>query len=111
MVFHRYDGRYLVRHPFGMEEPAPHLPVILPEEIELTLVPGLAFDRCGWRLGYGGGYYDRFLRGFPGIRAGITFAILLLEEVPHSTLDVPMHWVITEQEQIATSAATSLIRE
>ena len=91
MVFHRYDARYLIRHPFGMEEPASHLPVILPEEIELTLVPGLAFDRFGWRLGYGGGYYDRFLKGFQGIRAGITFDALLLDEIPHSALDVP--WI------------------
>ena len=102
IVFHRYEARYLVRHPFGMEEPAPHLPVILPEEIELALVPGLAFDRYGWRLGYGGGYYDRFLRGFQGSRVGIAFDVLLLEEVPHSALDVPMHWVITDKGCIAT---------
>lgn len=102
IVFHRYDARYLIRHPFGMEEPASHLPVILPEEIELTLVPGLAFDRFGWRLGYGGGYYDRFLKGFQGIRAGITFDALLLDEIPHSALDVPMDWVITDQRCIAT---------
>lgn len=55
--------------------------------------------------------YDRFLKGFQGIRAGIAFDALLLDEVPHSALDVPMHWVITEQEQISTNAATRSMRE
>jgi 5-formyltetrahydrofolate cyclo-ligase len=84
-----------------MDEPASDLPVISSEEIQLTLVPGLAFDRYGWRIGYGGGYYDRFLRNFNGLSVGIVFRLLLLDEVPHSTLDVPMNWIITEQECIA----------
>ncbi len=102
MVFHPYDARHLVKHPFGMQEPASGLPVILPEEIQLALVPGLAFDRSGWRLGYGGGYYDRFLKGFPGIGAGIVFHALLLAEVPHSLLDIPMQWIVSEQGRVAT---------
>jgi 5-formyltetrahydrofolate cyclo-ligase len=102
MVFHRYDTRRLVRHPFGMQEPAPDLPVVSPQEIQLALVPGLAFDRSGWRLGYGGGYYDRFLAGFRGTSAGIVFHVLLLEEVPHSMFDIPMQWIISEQGPMAT---------
>ena len=101
MVFHLYDAGHLVNHPFGMQEPAPHLPVVLPEEIQLALVPGLAFDRSGWRLGYGGGYYDRFLRDFRAISAGIVFQALLLDEIPHSALDIPMHWIISEQVRVA----------
>lgn len=102
MVFHLYDAGQLVKHPFGMQEPAPHLPVVLPEEIQLALVPGLAFDRSGWRLGYGGGYYDRFLTEFHGISAGILFQALLLEDVPHSMLDIPMQWIVSEQGCLAT---------
>jgi 5-formyltetrahydrofolate cyclo-ligase len=102
MVFHPYDAGHLVKHPFGMAEPAPYLPVVLPEEIRLALVPGLAFDRSGWRLGYGGGYYDRFLSDFAGITAGIVFHELLLPEVPHSLLDIPMQWVVSEQGRVAT---------
>jgi 5-formyltetrahydrofolate cyclo-ligase len=103
MVFHRYDARHLVRHPFGMQEPTSDLPVVFPEEIQLALVPGLAFDHSGWRLGYGGGYYDRFLAGFQGISAGIVFQTLLLEKVPHSMLDIPMQWVISEQGRVASA--------
>lgn len=102
MVFHPYDANRLVNHPFGMAEPAPDLPVIPPGEIELTLAPGLAFDRIGWRLGYGGGYFDRFLKKFNGVSVGIVFHALLLDNVPHSAHDVPMHWIVTEQELLAT---------
>jgi 5-formyltetrahydrofolate cyclo-ligase len=85
-----------------MAEPAPDQPVILPDEIQLALVPGLAFDHSGWRLGYGGGYNDRFLTSFQGISACIVFQALLLGQVPHSTLDISMRWIISEQGRLAT---------
>ena len=96
MVFHAYDAARLVRHPFGMAEPTADRPTVPPDAIELALVPGLAFDRRGWRLGYGGGYFDRFLKDFAGVSAGVTFHALLLDEVPRTPLDVPMRWVVTE---------------
>jgi 5-formyltetrahydrofolate cyclo-ligase len=102
MVFQPYDANRLVRHPFGMAEPAPDLPVISPEEIQLALVPGLAFDRHGWRLGYGGGYFDRFLKAFKGVSVGVVFQTLLLDQVPHGRFDVPMQWIITENELLMT---------
>lgn len=104
MVFHPYDPDHLVQHPFGMAEPAPDLPQVPPVEIQLVLVPGLAFDRCGWRLGYGGGYFDRFLKDFRGVSVGVVFQALLLESIPHGEHDVPMHWLATEDKSInATS--------
>ncbi|MEW6403966.1 MAG: 5-formyltetrahydrofolate cyclo-ligase [Chloroflexota bacterium] len=102
MVFHPYDANRLVWHPFGMAEPATDSPTIAPEEIELALVPGLAFDHHGWRLGYGGGYFDRFLKDFKGVSVGIVFHALLLDQVPHTRLDIPMQWIITEQERFFT---------
>ncbi|NTV93404.1 MAG: o-succinylbenzoate--CoA ligase [Chlorobiaceae bacterium] len=75
---------------------------IHPEEIELALVPGLAFDRTGFRLGYGGGYFDRFLKNFNGVSAGIIFHALLLDETPHAAHDIPMHWIATERELLLT---------
>ena len=102
MVFHSYDANRLIRHPFGMAEPAPDLPIIHPKEIELTLAPGLAFDHLGFRLGYGGGYFDRFLKDFNGVSAGIIYHDLLLDKIPHSAHDIPVHWIVTELEMFET---------
>ena len=96
MVFHPYDPDQLIEHPFGMAEPAPYLPQIPPAEIQLVLVPGLAFDRSGWRLGYGGGYFDRFLWDFSGVSVGAVFQALLVDALPHGEHDVPMRWLVTE---------------
>jgi len=97
MVFHPYDAERLVRHPFGMAEPAADLPTIPHETIRLALVPGLAFDRHGWRLGYGGGYFDRFLKNFAGVSVGIVFHSLFLDTVPRGAFDVAVQWVTTER--------------
>jgi 5-formyltetrahydrofolate cyclo-ligase len=102
MAFHPYDPARLVIHSYGMAEPASSLPEIKPTEIQLVLVPGLAYDRSGWRLGYGGGYYDRFLKTFEGLSVGITYQTLLLDSIPHHAHDVPMLWIATEQELIHT---------
>ena len=97
LTIHTYNPQQLVRHPFGMDEPAADLPTISPQSIELALVPGLAYDRQGWRLGYGGGYYDRFLARFPGLSLGICFEALLFDKLPAGEYDVPMLWYVTEK--------------
>ena len=96
MVFHPYDPARLIRHPFGMAEPAADSPTVDARQIQLVLVPGLAFDRQGWRLGYGGGYFDRFLANFSGVSVGVVFRALLLDEAPRGPFDVPMQWLATE---------------
>jgi 5-formyltetrahydrofolate cyclo-ligase len=96
MVFHPYDLDRLIRHPFGMAEPAPDLPIIPPGEVQLALVPGLAFDRSGRRLGYGGGYFDRFLCDFTGITLGVVYQALLLDHLPSGEHDIPVAWIVTE---------------
>jgi len=96
MLFHIYDPNFLVYHPFGMAEPSKNLPIIAPGEIQMALVPGLAYDRQGWRLGYGGGYYDRFLQGFTGLSLGVVYEALFLEDVPRGNYDIPVHGVVTE---------------
>ena len=101
LCFHFYDPQHLVRHPFGMDEPAASLPTVPAENIELALVPGLAYDLQGMRLGYGGGYYDRFLAKFPGNSLGICFAALLLDHLPVGEFDIPMHWLLTENGLLA----------
>ena len=96
MVFHPYDPGRLIRHLFGMAEPAPDLPIIPPDDVQLALVPGLAFDRSGRRLGYGGGYFDRFLCDFTGVTLGVVYQALLLDQLPFGEYDVPVQWIVTE---------------
>ncbi len=82
------SGRFGTVHPDG--------PVVVPG---LLLVPLLAFDRTGARLGYGGGYYDRTLAALPGaVAIGCAFAAQEMAQVPAEPTDRPLHAVATERE-------------
>jgi 5-formyltetrahydrofolate cyclo-ligase len=88
----------LVATTYGPKEPPRRTPVN-PGEVDLVVTPGLAFDRLGHRLGYGGGHYDRFLRRLRGgvPRIGIAFAVQLLEDVPAGEADQMVNAVVTEE--------------
>lgn len=89
------SGKYLVTGRFGMIEPLPYGPV---DAINLLVVPGIAFDRKGYRLGYGKGYYDRFLSGKRGIFSiGLAYNFQLLESLPHGKHDKKLDAVATEE--------------
>ena len=81
---------------WGIAEPTPDKPVVEPE---ILLVPMLAFDRKGWRLGYGGGFYDRTLRGLravkPIVAVGIGYDEQCVDAVPHLDYDERLDWVLT----------------
>lgn len=97
MMFHPYDPDRLICHQYGMLEPDPSLPIIPANQVELVLTPGLAYDLHGWRLGYGGGFYDRFLSQQKDcIRMGVTFRALLQPDLPHNEYDIPMQYLVTE---------------
>jgi 5-formyltetrahydrofolate cyclo-ligase len=83
---------------FGAVEPAEG-EAIAPGEIDVVIVPGLAFDRSGHRVGYGRGFYDRFLGrlGPDAHTVGVCFSIQLVDEVPHGRGDRPVELVVTEQ--------------
>ena len=71
------------------------------DEPGFMLVPGLAFDRKGFRLGYGGGYYDRYLAGHDGFStAGTAYALQLVDNLPLGQYDLPVDRIITEDEII-----------
>jgi 5-formyltetrahydrofolate cyclo-ligase len=107
MLVHPYDPEKLVRHRFGMLEPDPALPVIPAARVELVLTPGLAFDLHGWRLGYGGGFYDRFLSGQHGLTSlGVTYRALLQKELPHLEYDVAVQYLVTEDGVKSSSIST-----
>jgi len=95
IMLHPYDPGRLVRHRFGMLEPAVDLPTVAPSALDVALVPGVAFDRQGGRLGLGGGYYDRFLPATTALRVGVTYDRCLAETLPHDRHDQLMDWVAT----------------
>ncbi|MFM7200501.1 MAG: 5-formyltetrahydrofolate cyclo-ligase [Myxococcota bacterium] len=84
--------------PFGILEPVVAGQPARAGEIDCFLVPGLAFDRQGGRLGRGKGYYDRALSLFPDSvpRVGVAFALQLLPEVPCESWDLRMHTLVSE---------------
>ena len=86
----------LVPHRLGMLEPGEDCPPVDRADIGLVLVPGLAFDLSGGRLGQGGGFYDRWLAGFSGFTAALCRAPLLLERLPAEGHDLPVALVLTE---------------
>ncbi|MEW6201691.1 MAG: 5-formyltetrahydrofolate cyclo-ligase [bacterium] len=73
-----------------------------PEDLNVIICPGTAFDRAGNRLGYGGGYYDRFMRSVPERIhfIGLAFSVQIFDEIPASESDVKVHTVVTEDEII-----------
>jgi 5-formyltetrahydrofolate cyclo-ligase len=94
------DG--LVSGPFGVLEPGAECPARAIREDSLVLVPGLAFDQRGGRLGRGAGYYDRALAKVrvlePRPRClGLGFALQIVEDVPMTSLDVRLDGVVTEE--------------
>ncbi len=82
---------------YGIREPKSHLCRPLPPEaLDVVIVPAVAFDRQGYRIGYGGGYYDRFLRQAPqAARIGIAFACQIVDQIPAADHDIPMDGIVT----------------
>ncbi|HOI59513.1 MULTISPECIES: 5-formyltetrahydrofolate cyclo-ligase [unclassified Methanoculleus] len=83
---------------FNVPEPIGHELPARPEEIEVVIIPMLAFDAEGNRLGYGAGYYDRFLSRYPHPqKIGIAFSCQQTPSVPVDENDVKMDWIVTEK--------------
>lgn len=85
----------------GLWEPDPSQADHVPEaEIDLVVVPGVAFDRSGHRLGLGGGFYDRWLPSVSAPRVGLAFSLQVVERVPHTGRDQRVDWIVTENDLI-----------
>jgi 5-formyltetrahydrofolate cyclo-ligase len=104
LTLHPYDPARLARHRFGMWEPEPGLTMVAPSEVQVVLVPGVAFDRQGGRLGFGGGFYDRLIPSADGaISVGVTYDRLVLDTIPVESWDCRVEWLVTPLGLIRTS--------
>lgn len=81
---------------YNIPEPSASLPEITDFSNTLCLVPALAFDKNGRRLGYGGGYYDRFLSVFNGVSMGLSYSNFYVDDLPTETHDATVDIIITE---------------
>jgi 5-formyltetrahydrofolate cyclo-ligase len=111
LLFRRWTpDAALVRGPFRVMTPPAEAPEVVPR---LLLVPLLAFDRTGYRLGYGGGFYDRTiakLRAAGDVLAvGVALAAQEVAAVPRDGTDEPLDWVVTEREAIRISNRQSAL--
>lgn len=89
----------------GILEPLPHCKLVPPKQIELAIVPCLACDRRGYRLGYGGGYYDRYLQRWDGVGIVLCRADFVLPQVPVNNTDVPLPYIATEEGIVVAEKA------
>lgn len=86
---------------FGVMEPAESSPIVPPEEIDLVLVPALAVDSAGYRLGYGRGYYDAALPAMTRAeRVAVAFDFQLVAELPVEPHDQRVHRVVTDRRTL-----------
>ncbi|MGD7043971.1 5-formyltetrahydrofolate cyclo-ligase [Jeotgalibacillus proteolyticus] len=81
---------------FGLLEPIDSLETTASDQIDLMIVPGIAYTKEGYRLGYGGGYYDRYLQHYKGATVSLCFDEQLIESVPIEPHDQPVDLVIGE---------------
>lgn len=85
---------------YGIREPKEHLPVYDPEAtqgVTVCYVPGLTFDVYGYRLGYGKGYYDKFMNKFTGCTIGLTYTELICQSLPRGRFDRHCDIILTEK--------------
>jgi 5-formyltetrahydrofolate cyclo-ligase len=92
LSFHELENVYMDLYEPRVEE----TPFIFPDQIDLLVVPGLVFDKEGFRIGYGGGYYDRYLQNYKGAKISLAYTGQTTVALPHEEYDIPVDQIITE---------------
>lgn len=103
MVFHLITSEdQLVCGMYNIREPKEELPIYENgKDNSICIMPGIVFDKRGYRLGYGKGYYDRFLSNFKGIKAGFVYSDFMINELPNGRYDLKADIIITERGVIS----------
>lgn len=99
MDFVVYDPQQLVKTSFGLLEPQGDLEVVDASQIDLIHVPGLAFTTEGYRIGYGGGYYDRYLENFSGHTLSTVYPCQIRDFSPENH-DIPVQEVLIDERNL-----------
>ena len=99
MDFVVYDLQQLVKTSFGLLEPQGDLEVVDASQIDLIHVPGLAFTTEGYRIGYGGGYYDRYLEHFTGHSMSTIYPCQIRDFIPEDH-DIPVQEVLIDERNL-----------
>lgn len=107
LIFRQFQpGDALKTVQWGIREPTDDKPELLPD---IVLTAGLAFDPSGFRLGFGGGYYDRTLRKIRNLKSviaiGIAYDVQRIDAVPHLDYDEPLDWILTPTGPIRCGGA------
>jgi len=85
------EGKYRILEPVEVDKA---------DKIDLILVPGMAFDKKGFRIGYGHGYYDRFLKDKGALKIGLCMDFQIIDKMEHKAWDIPMDMIISEKQII-----------
>ncbi len=110
MVFHQvYSSSLLERNCYGILEPESTRPVVEPQQIDLMIVPGVVFNQQGHRIGFGGGYYDRYLRSFPNKKVALALDAQIMEERFDEVHDIPVDIVMTESVVFVVTKMTGKV--
>ena len=88
----------------GILEPKEGLPEFVPNPQSLCIVTAVVFDKDGYRIGYGRGFYDRFLLTFTGVKAGLVYSNMILPKVPRGRFDKHVDIIISERGVVAVNA-------
>ena len=102
MTFYKIDSYDQLETVYmDLLEPNPRLTsAVTPDAIDLLVVPGIVYSKTGFRIGYGGGYYDRFLLNYKGNTISLAFDFQVNEEVESEIFDLPVDLIITNKEMI-----------
>lgn len=90
---------------FDILEPKEGLEEYVPTTLSICVVPAVVFDKDGYRIGYGKGFYDRFLSSFPGVKVGFVYSSLILPKVPRGRFDKHVDIIISERGVTAVNAS------
>ncbi|MEW3992672.1 5-formyltetrahydrofolate cyclo-ligase [Bacillus sp. FSL R5-0820] len=99
MVFYEYTPETkMTSSYFGLLEPDPlESTVVHKEAIDLIIVPGVCFDQRGYRIGYGGGYYDRYLADYHGTTLALCLSVQQVDHLPAEPHDIPVSIMVSEK--------------